>query len=199
MGDKLVWLTGFGPFEGALVNDSWVGVKQMPTQCIKKEFGAVVLKQRIPVKYSFVDYFIPYRWAVLQPDLTIHVGVSNAVDCFTLETQAYKSGYTLSDVEGRTPSRGINSTTGPDVLRTNLDVDGICKDFNDLNLDGGSLQARVSNDPGRFLCSYIYYTSLGHGVTLFVHVPLNKYSPDQLGCGLSHIVQLTLSHMNQHK
>ncbi|KAH9642251.1 hypothetical protein HF086_000498 [Spodoptera exigua] len=124
MGDKLVWLTGFGPFEGAHVNDSWVGVKQMPTQCIKKEFGAVVLKQRIPVKYSFVDYFIPYRWAVLQPDLR-----------------------------------------------------SCC----------------------RFLCSYIYYTSLGHGVTLFVHVPLNKYSPDQLGCGLSHIVQLTLSHMNRPK
>ncbi|CAH1641922.1 unnamed protein product [Spodoptera littoralis] len=196
MEHKLVWLTGFGPFEGAVVNSSWVGVKHMPTRGIKNKYGAVVVKQQLPVKYGFVDYRVPRKWRQLRPDLAVHVGVSGAVDCFTLESQAYKSGYMYPDVDARTPRHGVNRAPGPDVLRTALDVEAICKEFNELKLDGGSLEATVSSDPGRYLCGYIYYTSLSHGgprSTLFVHVPPDRYTRHQLAAGLNYIVQLALA------
>lgn len=63
---KLVWLTGFGPFEGAPVNNSWVAVRHMPRRCVRKH-RAMVKKERVPVRYGVIDRRVPAAWRALQP------------------------------------------------------------------------------------------------------------------------------------
>uniref|UniRef100_A0A3Q2VN99 Pyroglutamyl-peptidase I n=1 Tax=Haplochromis burtoni TaxID=8153 RepID=A0A3Q2VN99_HAPBU len=79
---------------------------------------------------------------------------------------------------------------GPDCIKSILDMDTICKRVNDAGI---GITVSTSEDAGRYLCDYTYYTSLhlGKGRAAFVHVPplAKPYSGKDLGRALQAVIQ----------
>ena len=86
---------------------------------------------------------------------------------------------------------------GPEAIQTRFNVERICEQVSKQQVD---VTFEVSRDAGRYLCDFIYYTSLHLNMSpvVFVHVPeLNKpYSADQLAVALKKIVEVLLEEMN---
>ena len=99
---------------------------------------------------------------------------------FTLETCAHRDGYIARDEADETmedDSLWRGEYKSPEVLKPGFDIEDVWKRWKS-NLMG--VDIRSSSDAGRFLCEFIYYTSLvehwrrDHHVgppVLFLHVP----------------------------
>ncbi|XP_025741210.1 pyroglutamyl-peptidase 1 isoform X2 [Callorhinus ursinus] len=87
---------------------------------------------------------------------------------------------------------------GPESIDSIIDMDAVCKRVTTLGLD---VSVTISQDAGRYLCDFTYYTSLyqSHGRSAFVHVPpLGKpYNADQLGRALRAIIEEMLDVLEQ--
>ncbi|CAH0401103.1 unnamed protein product [Chilo suppressalis] len=130
----------------------------------------------------------------------IHVGVSGLAKCLTLEMQAHKKGYQRLDYYDTCPAGHVCPAEGANRLHTKLNVERLCKDFNDACSQDDNTQAVPSKDAGRYLCEYIYYTSLSidNSCTLFVHVPdMEVYSSQQTARGLERILALCLEQLRK--
>lgn len=106
----------------------------------------------------------------------IHVGVSSLARGIVLETCANSCGYKKPDANKCLADKGTSSLSNGCVecLKTDLDVKSLCEHLNQLNQDGKlKINSIISKDAGRYLCEYIYYTSMkcNSKNTLFVHVP----------------------------
>ncbi|KAJ7506617.1 hypothetical protein B0H11DRAFT_1972069 [Mycena galericulata] len=118
--------------------------------------------------------------------LIVHVGVAGPGP-LRAERLAHKTGYSLPDYErqgppiiiGRGTMRGFGSPRYgdefPDELFTSIDVDAL---VSDLTSGPDPLPLAPSDDPGRFLCDFIYYCSLAESrlvgrntPVLFIHCP----------------------------
>lgn len=115
----------------------------------------------------------------------MHVGVSGMAQELTLETQAFNSGYCSFDTTGQLPKGGVCVEGCQDRLESAIDMRRICQNVNDSCCDVVSC---VSTDPGRYLCDFIYYSSLhiDRCRAAFVHVPVldKPYSALQLAQSL---------------
>lgn len=149
----------------------------------------------VPVTYSAVLSTVPPLHASKQYDVILHVGVG-ARGQFKVERLAHKTGYNQTDAEGREcdPISGKNEPSDEahddaekvkrgfgrgyeefgEELRTGVDVDGIVKHLKSKGLE----HTAPSNDPGRYLCDFIYFCSLACAQkeeskvkVLFLHVP----------------------------
>lgn len=78
----------------------------------------------------------------------IHVGVSSLAKQLTLEAQAHRKGYKRMDYYDRCPADHTCPADGAVRIRTKLDVDRLCAEFN----DGCSTEGRAvtSYDAGRW-------------------------------------------------
>lgn len=193
-------VTGFGPFANHPVNASWEAVKLMNKEEIEMKQNCELVLLEIPVTYDNVDEFVPALWDTHTPKLMMHVGVSHLADCFTIESQAHKKGYQRMDYFDKCPPNHTCPAEGAIRIRTKLDVDRICKEFNDGNPPEERTSAVPSKDAGRYLCEYIYYTSLSvdNSRTLFVHVPdMNVYSSEETARGLERILDLCLEQIKE--
>ncbi|KAG0641384.1 hypothetical protein HOY80DRAFT_733865 [Tuber brumale] len=140
-------------------------------------------------------------------DYILHVGLGKAGE-YHLERRAFEEGYVFGDVDGKVPGgadaapeRGImqSESEGEDgggaegrepggrEFGCALDVRWIVEEgverFQPEETPGEELPIKVSDDAGRFLCEFTYYTSLkaacekeGNGnlkseKVLFMHVP----------------------------
>lgn len=194
----IVLVTGFGPFTSHPVNASWEAVKLMNKEEIERKHNIELVQVEIPVTYENVDEFVPALWDTHTPKLVIHVGVSGIAECITLESVAHRKGYKRLDYFDKCPADHICVADGSVRIKTKLNVEGICKDFNNVAEDG--ISAVTSCDAGRYLCEYIYYTSLSNDSdrTLFVHVPdINIYSSEKTARGLEKILDLCMEHVNR--
>ncbi|GJQ80831.1 hypothetical protein Trydic_g9417 [Trypoxylus dichotomus] len=97
MPNHTVLFTGFGPFHGHSVNASWEAVQLVPSQNIE---NVDVIIEEIPVVYNIVDRTVPQLWEKYKPTLVIHVGVSSEARRITIESQAFRHGYSQSDCLG---------------------------------------------------------------------------------------------------
>ncbi|KAJ0174371.1 hypothetical protein K1T71_010517 [Dendrolimus kikuchii] len=195
----IVLVTGFGPFANHPVNASWEGVRLMNKEEIEKKHNIELVLIEMPVTYENVDEFVPALWETHTPKLMIHVGVSSIANSFTLEMQAHKKGYQKVDYFDKCPLNNTSPQDGAIRIHTKLNVERICKEFNDAERDG-NMKAISSKDAGRYLCEYIYYTSLcfDNSRTLFVHVPdMDKYSSEDTAKGLERILELCLEQINE--
>lgn len=77
----------------------------------------------------------------------LHVGVSHLAKDITLEMQAHRKGYQKVDYLDKCPANHVCTADGAIRLHTKLDVERICKDFNDSPLMETS--AITSRDAGR--------------------------------------------------
>ncbi len=112
------------------------------------------------------------------PQVIIHLGVSARATGFLLE----KTGYNMADF--RCPDQDgnlckdqvISPACGSKTLDTRLDLDLLVEALQP------SHPVRVSDDPGRYICNYVYFCGLekcqASGVTvLFIHLPTFETLP----------------------
>uniref|UniRef100_A0A8C0S0U1 Pyroglutamyl-peptidase I n=1 Tax=Canis lupus familiaris TaxID=9615 RepID=A0A8C0S0U1_CANLF len=217
---KAVVVTGFGPFGEHTVNASWIAVQQKmvcPCMCValrnhhwlrgrlQAELEKLGLGDsvdlhvyEIPVEYKTVQRLIPALWEKHSPQLVVHVGVSGMATTVTLEKCGHNKGYKGLDNCRFCPGSQCCVEDGPESIDSIIDMDAVCKRVTTLGLD---VSVTISQDAGRYLCDFTYYTSLyqSHGRSAFVHVPpLGKpYNADQLGRALRAIIEEMLDVLEQ--
>ena len=102
----------------------------------------------------------------------------------------------MGDIHGRAPRNTVCVSGGPDAIDTCFPVDVICSKVSRKLAD---VTLEVSSDAGRYLCDFIYYTSLNmkRAPVLFIHVPeLNApYTVEQLSRTLKHIIEALLDEL----
>uniref|UniRef100_A0A1B6HXA1 Pyroglutamyl-peptidase I n=1 Tax=Homalodisca liturata TaxID=320908 RepID=A0A1B6HXA1_9HEMI len=185
-----VIVTGFGPFQNHNINASWEAVRLLPSTGIESDLNICLVTEQIPVSYNDVGTKIPKLWNSYKPLLVVHVGVSHLARKITLEQAAQKSGYDRQDIYGQTPACNECCVGSTPLIRSGLDINQLS---NTINSTSETVQTCLSDDAGRYLCEYIYYTSLSIDKTrsIFVHVPPldQPYSAQQLAEGLAAIVR----------
>ncbi|XP_075953525.1 pyroglutamyl-peptidase 1-like [Anarhichas minor] len=185
---KKVIVTGFEPFGKHAVNSSWVAVQELERLGLGEAVDLHVCE--VPVEYQAVQSLLPSLWKEHEPQLMVHVGVSGLATTIALEQCGHNKGYKRLDNCSFCPASQCCMDSGPDCIRSVLDMDTVCERVNDSGL---GVTVSVSKDAGRYLCDYTYYTSLylGQGHSAFIHVPpLGKpYSSQDLGRALQAAIQ----------
>lgn len=191
-----ILVTGFGLFHDYEVNASWEAVKELKRLGVAHRSSAVPLETReIPVAYKDVSTIVPKLYDELNPRLCVHVGVS-LYRVVMLEKCGKNCGYVGQDIFNRTPSTNVCVSDGPKVLPSQFDVDSVCEKLRQKVSD---VAFDVSEDAGRYLCDFLYYTSLhvNRAPVLFVHVPDldTPYSTAQLGHTLKILIETLLEEL----
>ena len=188
--EQTVLLTGFGPFHNHPVNASWEIVKQIKSLWSNANFNLEI--REIPVVYSAVTSYVPKLYDELRPALCVHFGVSHYT-AVTLESHGRNEGYNYDDVTGKTPPKNVCLPGGPSSLETAFDLVSVCDRYREVDT---KVEITTSSDAGRYLCDFIYYTSLSQdkAPVLFVHVPTldQPYSLQQLAVTCKRIVEILI-------
>ncbi|OAA42841.1 Peptidase C15, pyroglutamyl peptidase I-like protein [Beauveria brongniartii RCEF 3172] len=146
----------------------------------------LVHPEAIRVTYKNVRGLVPSLWddAAHRIDACVHIGMASARPQYALERRAHRTGYLKPDVAGEfledeLPGgrdgdwiwRGL-----PDELESVLNIPNIHLRWKELS--SPDMDLRISDDPGRYLCDFIYYSSLATlykqqrpGKVCFLHVP----------------------------
>uniref|UniRef100_A0A8D9A1W3 Pyroglutamyl-peptidase 1 n=1 Tax=Cacopsylla melanoneura TaxID=428564 RepID=A0A8D9A1W3_9HEMI len=200
-----VLVTGFGPFRNFPVNASWEAVSLLPDRVDANNIE--IVKEQVEVSYDYVDNTVPALWKKYNPDLVIHVGVSGVAEKITIESCGNRDQYEKPDVNDAMPcdfsckaANTCDATDSSYEIQTGLDLNDLVNQFQSnkdelamlLNVDIGKVGIELSCDAGRYLCEYIYYTSLcmDKSRCVFIHVPpINEpYSLKQLTQSLLSII-----------
>lgn len=193
----VVVITGFGPFGAHTVNASMEAVKLLPTLGLEKELNITLVIKEIPVEYDYVKNNILKIWQLYKPKLMVHVGVNGRASQANLERQAFNDGYEFRDVLGCIPDGNVCVPGCENVLKSGLDMDRVCEN---VKASGCGVGTSVSDDPGRFLCDFIYYNSLciDRKRSAFIHVPTAEhYSALQMAEMLKVAVSAMLRQVNE--
>jgi pyroglutamyl-peptidase len=121
------------------------------------------------------------------PDIVIHIGMASPGAVYQIERRGHRTGYHAPDVDGERleDEFGDDATRHgpawpwyglPDELETDLDVPDVWTRWRQHSAK--HLDLRISDDAGRYLCDFIYYSSLAvcykqqrPRKVLFLHVP----------------------------
>ncbi|RPA99084.1 peptidase C15, pyroglutamyl peptidase I-like protein [Choiromyces venosus 120613-1] len=196
-----VWVTGFGPFRNHNANSSWAIVNSFkPQATIMTDTCKIILlphPNHLRVSYHAVRTQIPPLHAISPHifDYMLHVGLG-APGEYRLERRAFEEGYMYGDVDNRLvndedapPNRDIflsegvkEREPGGREFSCGLDLEWIVGQV-EKPVETEKLPIKVSDDAGRFLCEYLYYSSLKAACdkegkdrlrsekVLFMHVP----------------------------
>ena len=149
-----------------------------------------VSRDQVPVKYEYVMREIPRRWKQLRPRLVVHVGVSAHTMTLQLERQAHNGPYCRGDVLQQTPPEQRCVSGQPATISCRLDLARTCRA---IGSSASPIDADLSDDPGHYLCDFIYFTSLAQDParTVFVHVPPlgMPYTANQMASALAEVVR----------
>ncbi|KAF2364217.1 Peptidase C15 pyroglutamyl peptidase I-like [Trinorchestia longiramus] len=187
----VIYLTGFGPFSGFSVNASDAAVSLVVKTNLASDLGVRLVSETLDVDYCQTQNIVPQRWSSLKPKLVVHVGVAGSATKLTLEEQACNNGYSCLDINRACPPNLCCIPGGKDVIRSSLPLAAIAEAINkNANI---RLKCQLSQDPGKYLCSYVYYTSLNKDASrsVFVHVPpLEVSSAEDTAQALSEAITL---------
>lgn len=173
-------LTGFGPFNGVADNPTSILVRELPgflskrvnagvvdtdvdlTSCMEAliiETSAEAVRREIGELRKKLEPF--------QSAIVLHLGVNVDGKRFHLEQCAYNDAdFRVPDEKGFQPSRAPILDTCPwgSTITTSFDVpelvDLLNKSFSSAAFEEVLPISNVSTDPGRFVCNYIYCTSM---------------------------------------
>ncbi|KAL8387830.1 hypothetical protein RB595_009643 [Gaeumannomyces hyphopodioides] len=139
-------------------------------------------------------------------DLMLHLGMAGPRPYYSIERRGHRDGYRGRDVDDellndeerhRQEREGWIWNGLPHDLETDLDLEDVLlrwRGYSPWDAD-----VRVSSDAGRYLCDFIYYSSLAHLYrsgeyrrVVFLHVPADL-SEDALERGLDLTIQLIRS------
>ena len=195
-GGDTILVTGFGPFGNHSVNASWAAVQKMVTLHEERrksdELDTYRIEAReVPVSYSYVKKELEKMYEDISPMICIHVGVS-PYTTIKLERCGRNFGYFGRDIHGQVPSNGVCKDDGSEEIRTSINLESVCEMI--TKVDKSGVEVGISEDAGRYLCDFIYYSSLhlGRCPVVFVHVPPldDPYSSEQLGQALMTLLEI---------
>jgi pyroglutamyl-peptidase len=155
-------LTGFGPFGDVVENPSSENLKFLvpifPNNIRK-------IQLNVPVSVSGADECLEELLASLVDEecTVVHFGVSERSDCILIEQFGYNEmTFRFPDADGNVFDNAVIDINGAEKLETVLNLSCISHP-----------RVKVSTDPGRYICNYIYYRSLQRigPRCLFIHVP----------------------------
>ena len=170
-------LTGFGPF---------LNHQDNPSGLIASELGGKVLE----VSYEAVDSFMQDSTASCFLCLGLHGKASQP----RLEVRAWnKTNKERPDVRGVIPENEAIEEGGDDQA-TQIDVPELY-----AYLLSQGFPCSITDDPGTYLCNYIYYKALrkAEGIALFVHLP--PIGPEWSKERMTAFVQAILNWMNEQE
>ncbi|KAL8692703.1 MAG: hypothetical protein Q9218_002324 [Villophora microphyllina] len=115
-------------------------------------------------------------------DFILHIGMAGPRRYYTMETRAHRDGYVARDEAGETMENDtlwFHDYRSPEILKPAFDVEDVWRRWKS---DLMGVDVRPSNDAGRYLCDFIYYSSLveywrrdpdaaGGAQVMFLHVP----------------------------
>ena len=181
-------VTGFGPFNGVPDNPTSLLVKELPANLQKRadndhadnsdasvarllanctetmivETSAQAARKEISMLQKKLE---PFPSAIV-----LHLGVDAGGKAFKLESCAYNDAtFRVPDEQGYRPDKVkiLDSCALGSTLTTSFDVPALVETMNSTlttttnsEENNASLRANPSNDPGRFVCNYIYCTSM---------------------------------------
>ncbi|KAK1832861.1 Pyroglutamyl-peptidase 1 [Podospora conica] len=139
-------------------------------------------------------------------DIAIHIGMAGPDPHYSIERRGHRDGYAMRDVEGeflKDPQRRAREGKDwiwdgmPLELLTDLDLDDVLTRWQANSPPGHNL--RVSEDAGRYLCDFLYFSSLAHLTkakqprkVVFLHVPCDP-SEQSITTGRELLLQLVRS------
>jgi pyrrolidone-carboxylate peptidase len=199
-----VLVTGFGPFRSQNpVNPSWEITKSLPQLLPpEKSLNAftdapplppvriLIHPEPVKVAYKEVRELVPKLWdGGRKIDFMIHIGMASGRRFYSVERRGHRDGYYMKDVDDkflddlyylkrtRDPKDWIWNDV-PEELTTAADIDDVWRRW---RLSLPQLDVRISEDAGRYLCDFIYFSSLAHLLkkdeerrVVFLHVPVES-------------------------
>lgn len=179
-------ITGFSSFPGVEAN---------PTEeCVRLLEKAGARTQVLGVSMEAVDRFVVEELTPLLDHARLkgstvtllHLGVAeSSIPEFKLERRAYnEASFRIPDTAGQQPQgQPIMEGLSIGSFESTAPLDRIIEVLDSLRGDSNSFQSVISDDPGRYICNYLYFKSLaacaaaGIGTrTLFLHVPAVEHS-----------------------
>ncbi len=173
-----VLLTGFDAFGGALVNASWLAVKQLDRQCVA---GHRIVAAQLPTVFDESQKVLADLMRRHLPTLVIVVGQAGGRQALSLERLAVNvNDARLPDNAGQQPIDTPIVQNGPAAYFTGLPVRAMLQ-----ALQQAGIAAELSDTAGTFVCNHVFYR-LMHGLAKqrkvprtrggFIHLP---YLPEQ--------------------
>lgn len=159
----------------------------------------LVHPEPVRVNYQRVRALVPSLWGEPMPggeegeeaawpdrhgrtiDAAVHIGMAGPRQVYQVERRAHRQGYRRADVDGETLAEDEDSEDWrwrdyPDELETDIDVDDVLQRWKGHSPKHLSLC--ISEDAGRYLCDFIYYSSMSYlwkrgrpRKVVFLHVP----------------------------
>lgn len=179
-------ITGFGPFQGVADNPSSHLVRALQTHYPKHGRPNHKLLPHVIVETSGVGALqalqsLPaFSGAPHAPDVThviVHFGVSESAKAFKVEEKAHNEAtFRCPDERQWSPNQQEIIAGGPKSLSSPLPAAKLAETLSAL----GQFPTALSDDPGRFVCNWLYYSSLHLAqarkehvriLPLFVHIP----------------------------
>ncbi|KAK3717902.1 hypothetical protein QZH41_014900, partial [Actinostola sp. cb2023] len=129
--------------------------------------------------------------------LCIHVGVHGLTDKILLETCAHNDGYQCRpDIHCKVHESDYCIPGAPAVIHSSINLKLVCAK---AKKRGIPCEIALSDDAGRYLCDFTYFTSLHHGSspTVFVHLPPieGPYTAQEMGESLKVLILIMLEHI----
>jgi pyroglutamyl-peptidase len=161
-----ILLTGFEVFSGHGANPS----EKLATRLDGEWVGpARVVGRVLPVSIAKLDAAIDEVLAETKPVAIVALGLAEREAVVRLETTAYNElDFRIPDNDGK-KRRGPIDKAGPKTRAATLPASAIVK-----SLLAAGIPARLSDDPGRFLCNAALYGLLARAGRIpcgFVHLP----------------------------
>jgi len=194
-----VLVTGFGPFRAQYpVNPSWEIAKNLPPFLPPPKHNAPAITEHPPVRilvhpeqvrvaYTSVRELVPKLWEGRKIDHMIHIGMASGRRFYSIERRGHRDDYLMRDVDDRLLGDGERRREEgdnwvwngvPDELLTSANIDDVWRRWRAAlpNVD-----IRISEDAGRYLCDFIYFSSLAYLYkkeeerrVIFLHVPVES-------------------------
>lgn len=195
-----VLVTGFAPFRPQNpLNPSWEIARLLPAflpppkNAIASDISLIaehppvrilVYPEPVRVAYKTVRPLVEELWDSRKIDYMIHIGMASGRKFYSVERRGHRDGYVMKDVDeqflGDVERRKLEGEDWvwyglPEEILSNVNVDDVWRRWRTA-LPG--LDIRISEDAGRYLCDFIYYSSLAYLTkkneerrVVFLHVP----------------------------
>jgi pyroglutamyl-peptidase len=142
----------------------------------------LVHPEPVNVAYKTVRGLVPRLWDTPRIDYMIHIGMATSRKFYSVERRGHRDGYEMRDVDGELLDDMVDGKKEweglPKELLTDINVDDAWRRWRAALPDA---DIRISEDAGRYLCDYIYYSSLAHLFrkgqerrVVFLHIPVES-------------------------
>ncbi len=187
-----ILITAFGSFLKNNINSSLECMNELPSSID----GAEIIKYELPISYIGARVKMLALVEEKTPDLVISMGLAASRDSISLETRAYNlMDSKVPDNDGNIFNNTKIDKNEKNYINSQLDL---LKIKNDLKSKYTFIN--ISNDPGRYVCNTVYFTSLSMQIknnmkSVFIHLPnFNAIGKEAMVNCLIDIIKELISH-----